>query len=377
MDIPLTKAQTELLEEFYSIPFSKVVVPKRERDQIWRRFRKNRATEDVIALVDVCPALVHEVQKAVDSGNNIQSAVFSECVYAQTLANHFDLDHFSATPESSGWLSQPIVALLGSYNLSARYLYKNDRGSRILIQAGGHAGVDGALISVSETNVFTIEFKEPGAKTSEPDLPPYGEDGNLIPDLEWRKKNPQFDLMLKEQETRELNFFKVAGSNVNDFSAESIKQAVNLNYAAKKFADVICTEDAAGFLAMIPSNQVHLWADLKGEIRPAGRNHYTVWTPKHLEQSILQIGGAIDRDVVSIPLNRLVPAKQRGGDRVSRYKISPLYFVSIADVHREGDSIEFALERVRQLRPTISAHIFFRGLTIEKVRNSYMKGQGT
>ena len=97
-------------------------------------------------------------------------------------------------------------------------------GRRMLIQAGGCGGVDSALITVFDLKIFTIEFKEPGAKTSEPDLPKYGEDGILKITEEFLAQYPQFSAMLYEQAG--LNFFEVMGSNVNDFSPESINQAI-------------------------------------------------------------------------------------------------------------------------------------------------------
>ena len=72
------------------------------------------------------------------------------------------------------------------------------------------------------------------------------------------------------------------GSNVHDFDPRSVNAAVTKNYQAKKFADVLCTEDKDTRLVMLPINQAQLWAKTEGEIRPAGRNHYAVWTPNAL-----------------------------------------------------------------------------------------------
>ena len=45
-----------------------------------------------------------------------------------------------------------------------------------------------SLITVIDLVIYTIEFKEPGAKTSEPDLPKYGEDGFLVVNDKWLEK---------------------------------------------------------------------------------------------------------------------------------------------------------------------------------------------
>lgn len=58
--------------------------------------------------------------------------------------------------------------------------------------------------------------------------------------------------MIAEQIEKRLNFFERLGSNVHDFSDESILEAVTENYNVQKHADVICTESAAG-TAMFPA----------------------------------------------------------------------------------------------------------------------------
>lgn len=224
----------------------------------------------------------------------------------------FSLTLFVNCLEEHEFIPAKVVSLLNSYHLFPRYAYSNVDKSRMLIQAGGCNGIDSALINVFNLDIYTIEFKEPGAKTSEPDLPKYHEDGYLSITDEFLFRYPQFEEMLREQEG--LNFFSVMGSNINDFTKESVNVAVTNNYS-KKYADVICTEDSDGFLVMLPVNQVSLWADIEGEIRPAGRNHYNVWTPKALERFLIEKGATISNGVVRIHKNRLVERKERGGNQ--------------------------------------------------------------
>jgi hypothetical protein len=321
-----------------------------------------------------CPALAAEIAKAHSTGKLLQSAVFSECVYAQALADHFGLSEFAPYTPGAGWLEQAIVKRLVADGLFPRYLYRARDGGRVLVQAGGHGGVDASLVSIRDGQAFAVEFKEPGAKTSEPDLPKYDESGDLRLTEAWIRSNPQFTSMLTEQIDKGLNFWAIAGSNVNDFTAESVQQAISENYSGRKFADVICTEDSSGFLTMIPSNHAQLWADIRGEIRPAGRNHYKVWTPMRLQREIEECGGVVTGSLVNIDLSRLKTAKPRGGNGVSRYKISPLFFVRSEDVTIQAGRVSFQLNSVRQLNPTISAHMFFRGLSASTVRAYYMRG---
>lgn len=369
--IPLSKQQHNIMKEFYAIKKTKVIYNKRERKEIWSLAIQREQINFFDELKLNCPALAHQILKSYQSTHNIQSAVFSECVYAQTLANMFDLKIFVNCEDDSNFIPYQILSLINSYHLLPRYVYSNNDKSRMLIQAGGCGGIDSALITVIDLEIYTIEFKEPGAKTSEPDLPKYHEDGFLVVDKNWLQKYPQFTDMINEQIEKKLNFFEKMGSNINDFSNQSIKTAVSNNYTTiKKFADVICTEDADGYLTMIPTNQVHVWARLEGEIRPAGRNHYAVWTPKALKKFLCN--AKIEGDIISINKEFLEERKERGGNKkVSGYKINPLFFVYLKDCHLNGNIVTFNINKVRQLNPTIAGKMFFNQLSHSKVKGYY------
>lgn len=371
-NIPLTKSQEEIMHEFYAVPATQVVFNKSERDGLWKRATARSQNFDFSSLKQKCPALAHQIRRSYESGNNIQSAVFSECVYAQTFANMMGLSWFINCYEVSGFIPRPIENLLSSYHLTPRYVYSTPDKKRMLVQAGGCDGIDSALITVIDLAVYTIEFKEPGAKTSEPDLPKYKEDGFLVVTAEWLKSNPQFEAMLIEQEG--LNFFEVMGSNVRSFSKESIDIAVSSNYAGKKkFADVICTEDMQGNLVMLPTNQASLWAEIEGEIRPAGRNHYKVWTPQALRRFLLQKGADISGDIVKVPKSNLEERRARGGNRhLSGYKVTPLFFIYVKDCEEGDDGVlTFNINKMRQLNPTIAGKMFFKDLLHKKVKEYY------
>jgi hypothetical protein len=370
--IPLTSGQKEILIEFYGVAPTQVLFTKIERNSIWSEFKKKRKLPSSLNIKQKCPALSDEIEKSLQSGKLIQSAIFSECVYAQTLANMLGLKNFFNFTFNPECLEDDIISLIASYRLKPRYVYKSSDQSRVLIQAGGFDGVDSALITVQEKKVFTIEFKEPAAKTSEFDLPRYREDGYLILDEEFSVERPHFESMVEEQIKKKLNFWDAMGSNVNDFDPLNVLFAVSENYNHKKYADVICVEDVDGFLTMIPANQVSLWASTKGEIRPGGRNPYSVWTPVTLKRFIIDLGGNIKDGVVTVPLKNLTTAKRRGGnDDIGRFKINPIFFVKPDKVRKSGDQINFELKDVRQNKPTISAHMFFDDLAIEEVHNHY------
>ena len=368
---PLTKMQKEIMQEFYDIPATRVIFNKSERNKLWKLSTARSTELDLNELKDKCPALEHQIRKSYQSGHNIQSAVFSECVYTQTFANMMKLDKFVNYSEVDDFIPENVMKLLNSYHLVPRYVYSTTDKKRMLIQAGGCDGVDSALISVIDLLIYTIEFKESGAKTSEPDLPKYKEDGLLVVTDEWLGRYPQFKVMLGEQ--KGLNFFEVMGSKVNNFSKESIDIAVSNSYASKKkYADVICTEDKKGFLTMLPTNQVSDWAKIEGEIRPAGRNHYKVWTPNALKNFIKQKYGNINDEVVSINKNVLEPRRERGGNRkISGYKINPLFFVYVKDCIEKDNDIIFNFDKIQQLNPTIAGKMFFEKLMHNDVKAYY------
>jgi hypothetical protein len=313
--------------------------------------------------------LEHQIRKSFEQRRIIQSAVFSECVYAQTLANMLKLDLFVNCSETPDFIPLGVENLIRSYHLVPRYVYSTKDKNRMLIQAGSCEGVDSALISVIDVVVYTIEFKEPNAKTSEPDLPGYGEDGKLKITKKFLKDYPQFSAMLNEQ--KDLNFFLNIGHNINTFSNESITKAVQSNYA-KKYLDVLCTEDIDGCFVMMPANHVQLWAELEGEIRPAGRNHLKVWTPRALRRLMLQYNPSIDGTIVKLEKSKLEVRKQRGGaGKVSGYKITSLFFIYAKDCDDDGVNITFDIAKVRQLKPTIAGKMFFRTLKYDEVKSYY------
>ena len=371
MIIPLTKLQKEIMQDFYRISATKVIFNKSERNILWKRATARDSNLNFELLKEKCPALEHQIQRSYITRRNIQSAVFSECVYAQTFANMMGLELFVNCFEDNDFIPVSVINLLYSYHLVPRYVYSAADKSRMLIQAGGCDGIDSALITVVDLVIYTIEFKEPGAKTSEPDLPKYKEDGILVVTDKWLENYPQFRAMLAEQEG--LNFFEIMGHNIKNFTKESIDMAVSNCYTyTKKYADVICTEDIKGNLVMIPTNQVSVWADIEGEIRPAGRNHYNVWTPIALKRFLLQKGALINGDMVTINKHNLEERRERGGNRrVSGYKVTPLFFIYVSDCTENNDILSFNINKMRQLNPTVAGKIFFKKLLYKDVKTYY------
>lgn len=361
----LTNSQKEIIGIFYSNKKSKVVIDKKERDKIWNNVIKHKDL-DLNILSTKSKALVNQIQRSFDSGNNIQSAVFSECVYAQTIANMLGLDIYNDCVKNPNCLSNDVINLLNENNLVPRYSYSNDK--YILIQAGGCGGVDCTLIDKNNNKIYLIEFKESYAKTSEPDLPKYGEDGVLIITEDFIKNYPQFEQMLNEH--KGLNLFGEMGHNINDFSKQSVSYAVSKNYNSKKFADIICTEDSNGYLVAIPANEIHLWSEMEGEIRPAGRNHSNVWTINALRNFLAD--SKIDGDTVTVEKSKLEPRIERGSDKkISGYKINSLFFIYTKDCIFDNENLIFDIKKVQQLRPTLSAKMSFKKVKYDSLQEYY------
>lgn len=370
----LTLVQKRLLALFYSKAAAKVVLDKKARKLIWDDFKNERGMTHYDFVQSLCPALHKELGKAIRTGKLVQSAVFSECVYSQTLANLLGLKIFKDSSDEDFSGNAFVDGILKNLKIVIRYVYSNSDGSTLLLQAGGAGGVDAALIFPASREVFRLEYKEPGAKSSEPDLPKYGEDGLLKSTAEFERNYPQFNLMIREQLASELNIFDTSGSNVNRFSEESVMQAASENYIGEHHvADAILTEDKHGVLTLFPSQDVGLWAQLKGQIRPAGRNAYKVWTPKLLKRVLKDSEAIVESGLVSISLSSLKTAKPRGGLGISRYKISPLFFVREKNVSLQGATCQFSFDDIEQLNPTISAHMFFKRLRYQDAKDHYLE----
>jgi len=368
----LSEAQKIVLSDFYREPNTKVAFNTAERKKIWDEFKKYRNLKTFVYLEEAVPAIFAEINKALVSGKNVQPAVFSECVYAQAFADKFNLSVFEnhingeRTKFNFSGIETSHVQ-----DLTVRYSYSRSDKKISLLQAGGAGGVDCALISFEKKIETMIELKEPYARTSAPDLPKYGEDGFLVSSEKFVQENPQFKSMLEEQIKKRFNIFDHLGSNLSDFSGESIESAVTENYSGAKFAAFICTEDSSGYLVLIPSQDVANWAKLEGELRPTGRNSYPVWTPNKLLSVLKEKKGSVQGDTVSMPLSSFKQSKARGGENISRFKISPLFFVRSEDVENTKGTVTFKLDAVKQNIPDITTKINFKNLDVSKVKKFY------
>lgn len=371
--LKLSSSQRKVLKEFYRGPEIKIAFNKKERKKIWTEFKKDKNIKKYAYLEKITPAFFAELNKSLENKKNLQSAVFSECVYAQSLADKFSLSIFENHINNEGIkFSFGGIEIPRAEHLTIRYSYARKDKQQCLVQAGGASGVDCALISFEDKIATMIELKEPFAKTSEPNLPKYGEDGYLISSDKFEQENPQFKSMVEELIKQKFNIFDRLGKNFYEFSSESIKTAVKENYVGEKFADFICTEDSSGYLVLIPTSHVGDWAKLSGELRPTGRNRCPVWTPKKLMSVLHEKGGSVKGEVVSMPISSFKQAKERGGEKTSRFKISPLFFVRSENVEKLGDRVHFKIDTVEQNIPDITTKLNFKKLQVSTVKDFYI-----
>ena len=372
--VVLSDVQKTLLSDFYSKPKNSILLNKLERDKIWKDFKNNRSIEKYADLEISMPALYLELSKACSSKKNIQSAVFSECVYTQALAEKYSLSIFHQhITQKDKRITINGISESALNDLSIRYSYTNEDQSLLLVQAGGAGAVDCALIAPTKNIFSMIEFKEFYSRTSDPNLPKYGDDGFLITSEKFDRKHPQFKSMLEEQIAKKLNLLDSIGGNIGIFSAASIEKAVSENYTGSKKADVICTEDKFGNLVMLPANEVGQWAKLEGEIRPSGRNASSVWSHSRLLKDISSLGGKIQNGNVEVQTSLLKPRGEVGGTRKSGLKLNALFFVRVENIKTNGDLSIFNIDDVEQLIPSIAAKMKFKDLDYENVKNYYLK----
>jgi hypothetical protein len=214
----LSSSQRKVLKEFYSEPAIKVAFNKKERKIIWNEFKKDRNIEKYAYLEKSAPAIFAELNKSLENKKNVQSAVFSECVYAQSLADKFSLSIFENHINNEGIkFNFGGIKIPRAEHLTIRYSYARNDKELCLVQAGGASGVDCALISFEDKIATMIELKEPFAKTSEPNLPKYGEDGYLISSDKFEQENPQFKSMVEELIKKRFNIFDRLGKNYYEF----------------------------------------------------------------------------------------------------------------------------------------------------------------
>jgi hypothetical protein len=82
-------------------------------------------------------------------------------------------------------------------------------------------------------------------------------------------------------------------------------------------------------------------------------------------------GGSVKGEFVSMPLSSFKQSKERGGENISRFKISPLFFVRSKDVKNTEGKVQFKIVDVEQNIPGITTKIDFKKLQVSEVKEFY------
>ncbi len=301
-----------------------------------------------------------EFEKQFKKRQALQPAILNECYVIQTIANLLNLNHFIDADEKQENVPAHLLASLikaKGGELEAqfpRYIYHGDNAGVVLLQYGDSASIDS--IFVNEGFRIRMEIKDPKAKMGEYDLN-YGEDGKLIATDKIENEFPEFVKYINDFNSK-WTIFNHAGSNYKlNIDHESAQEIVDATYKTKKL-DLYLLQDSSKIFAL-PSSHLLDNIDFTGsEIRPAGRNHYAVFTPENLKNTLKKQGAKIEGNQVKMLYEGSKKKKGRGMTTITRYDINSLYFLKIDDIKVGGGYVEFDLTKVRQKKPTISMHAY-------------------
>ncbi|MDR1033577.1 MAG: hypothetical protein LBL41_02255 [Bifidobacteriaceae bacterium] len=358
------KPMATILDAFLGASGVEIVVNKKEYDAIFDWYAKNykehetetefmdSAEKDIRNNAYKSNAALAEINKQFRTKKGLQSGILSECFYSQTIANTLNLNNFvDCDADSTNSVLLKVFRDFGITN--SRYIYHNTDKTVILCQSGAPQGFDAVFIECD--CVIHIEFKESFAKLGEYDIA-YDNFGSLVADEKFTLEHPDSVPMVNYFNEAQKSILPIIGQNYRSFSAESLQSAAKAYFAK---LDMLFTVDENNVMMPIPQRHLFDFFDLsESELRSAGRNHYSIWTPKLFESVILESGGEIEGSVVSFPKNKILPTHgARGTAKSTRIKLHQLFFVRISDAIDEGHYIMFNLSVVRQLKSTVAVKI--------------------
>lgn len=300
-----------------------------------------------------------EVKRQFYSKKLLQSGTLCECVLAQTIADMYGLDCFADIFHSYiRDLPANIIYKLRDDNnkILCRYIYySKENRNTFLIQYGNPTRYDADLYI--DNQKIKLEFKDKIARAGEKETE-YDEQGKLIYTEKFAAENPDY-IPLIEKFNQETSMIHLNG-NYKNLTEKSKRDMLKSYFENLGFEVLISIDHNDCLLAVtkdcIDGDEETEIISLEGsEIRHSGKNPYTVFTPHLLEQSIEKIGGTIMGEFVSIPANNM--GKRIRNGKITGRKISKLFFVFERDVEPVQENYVFSLNNVKQLKPTICAHM--------------------
>lgn len=355
----LTSEEIKNIEKFYKENYKKVKTFKEFLALNPSLTRKIKKVKGAYA----------EVERQFYSKRALQPGTLIECVLAQTIANMYNLTNFVDSFHSYiRELPANVLPYLRAEEntLLCRYIYYDPNNyDNFLIQYGNPTSYDADLFL--NRKVVKLEFKDRIARAGERDIKKYNENGKLLIDEKFIKENSDY-IPLIEKFNEETDIFSRYDAscdkvNFNEFD-EVTKKKLLKNYFVYLGIDTLVTFDKDNQLIALTidcvdgNDDMDIISTNNSEIRPAGKNPGKVFTPLFLKNSITNIGGKIDDDIVSIPIENMPNRIGRGTcGEITGKKINNLLFVPIENIKEKNNNYLFKLESVQQLKPTIAIHV--------------------
>lgn len=380
-------ALTKFIQDVYAKP-NKTILSSKEIKQIEKLYKENYKTVNTFSeFLSLNPEIGkkikrvngvrEEIKRQLKDKKQLQTGTICECVLAQTIANMYNLNCFADIFHTyvRDLPANILNRLRGDNNkILCRYIYynKNDL-TTFLIQYGNPTRYDADLYL--DNKIVKLEFKDRVARAGERETA-YDENGKLIYDEKFATQNSEY-IPLIEKFNSETNMIDLDG-NYKNFDEKS-KRGILKSYFDNLGFEAFVSIDNKNQLIAITKDCVETQdgleiLSLKGsEIRNSGKNPYAVFTPILLETSINKINGIMDGEDVIIPVENMLDRKNNG--KITGKKINRLFFAFLKDIKKEGENYVFKLNKVRQLKPTLSAHVRVI-ITKEELSQYYIKNIG-
>jgi len=365
-----------LIDEVYSKDLY-AVLTKREIKTIEKCHKENfkqfeeysdfkRAFPDVDELVGKIKAGKSEIDKQLEINKDLQSGMINECCNLQTLANHLKLNCFidlDTTPVNK--LPKEIKAMLIASPQSARYVYYKKTNQDIYIVQYGNPDAGDAVIVV-KGNQIRVEIKDLPARTGEKDIF-FDDNGKLVPSEDVRVNCKGITAVIEHFNNDDFNITKIFSHNIPippELSIMIVEDYFNLTEV-----DLFMTTDKDNKLVVIKPEDLldvnkNVLSLAGSEIRPKGKNKTKVYTPKFLLESLKvcsaeeiapRVFRIINRgDDISGPITRK-SNDWFGFNHV--FRIENKYINGNPGLDGVGTPVDFCIDDVKELKPTVCAHI--------------------
>lgn len=371
-----SKQEIKKIEEFYKnnykvdlddfdledIDYEKLKQLYKDSIKLDEEFNKFLEKELLIKkMIEQSKSAWSEIRKQFKAQKALQSGIISECFYASTIAKIFNLNKFvdlesclfnEVPPECIDYITSTTI----KFNC-ARYLYYNKSNLDVfIIQYGNPAHGDAEIIINGQK--IRLEFKEQKAKAGEYDIH-YNENGNLILAEDFGEKFPELSKLIHEFNNN-TNLMENVGHNYKELDKELGLRHVK-RYFENNAIDVLISTNVDNDLLTVTSSCLDdekIISTRGSEIRTAGRNSKSIFTPNYFEEVMNEIGAdKINENMYKVLKEKITITSGRGQSEPSRLKLNPLFFVKVSDLIEEGEHYIINKDNIKQILPTISIHI--------------------